>query len=149
MAARGREWPVTPPGLATPLPMAATRDYPLNLGEGYVRPSGGGPEAQRWFARGMLWAHGFNFTEAAHCCRRAFDADPSCALAKWGEAITMGPNYVGERPTHGCYVEVTRANGRLVCFVERPRARSGTSSLGAGGRRGRGETTGRQQHRDL
>ena len=31
--------------------MAATPDYPLNLGAGYVRPCGGNAEAQRWFNR--------------------------------------------------------------------------------------------------
>ena len=41
----------------------------------------------------MLWAHGFNFSEATECCRRAFAADPTCAMARWGEALCMGPNY--------------------------------------------------------
>lgn len=73
--------------------MAATPDYTLDLGAGHVRACGGNDEAQRWFTRAMLWAHGFNFSEATECCRRAFAADPSCAMARWGEALCMGPNY--------------------------------------------------------
>jgi hypothetical protein len=73
--------------------MAATPDYPLDLGDGYVRPCGGNDEAQRWFTRAMLWAHGFNFSEATWCCQRAFAADATCAMAKWGESICTGPNY--------------------------------------------------------
>ncbi len=73
--------------------MAATADYPLDLGTGAVLACGGNEEAQRWFTRAMLWAHGFNFSEATECCRRAFAADPSCAMARWAEALCMGPNY--------------------------------------------------------
>ena len=43
--------------------------------------------------QGTLWAHGFNHTEATSCFRRAYDTDQSCAMAKWGEGIAMGPNY--------------------------------------------------------
>ena len=76
-----------------PAAMAATPDYPLDLGAGHVRACGGNEQAQRWFSRAMLWAHGFNFSEATECCRRAFAADPTCAMARWGEALCMGPNY--------------------------------------------------------
>ena len=51
-----------------PPPMAATPDYPLDLGEGYVRPSGGNPEAQRWFSRiaeSILWIS--PFTQFSWC----------------------------------------------------------------------------------
>ena len=49
--------------------------------------------AQVWFTRGLLWAYGFNHEEAAACFERAIEADPDCALAQWGLAYALGPNY--------------------------------------------------------
>lgn len=50
-------------------------------------------EAQRWFDRGLNWVFGFNHAEAVACFERALDADPGCAMAQWGIAYAMGPNY--------------------------------------------------------
>jgi len=49
--------------------------------------------AQTWFSRGLLWAYAFNHEEAAACFERAIEADPGCALAHWGLAYALGPNY--------------------------------------------------------
>lgn len=49
--------------------------------------------AQRWFDRGLVWTYAFHHEEAARCFERAIDADPSCALAYWGLAYAIGPNY--------------------------------------------------------
>ncbi len=49
--------------------------------------------AQTWFTRGLLWAYAFNHEEAAACFERAIEADPGCALAHWGLAYALGPNY--------------------------------------------------------
>ena len=49
--------------------------------------------AQRWFDRGPNWDFGFNHAEAVVCFTRALDADPGCAMAQWGIAYAMGPNY--------------------------------------------------------
>src|SRR5437016_5012873 len=51
------------------------------------------PEAQRWFDRGLVWSYGFNHEEAIRCFERALEADPACALAHWGIAYAVGPNY--------------------------------------------------------
>ena len=53
----------------------------------------GSPEAQRWFDRGLVWSYGFNHEEAIRCFERAIAADPACALAHWGVAYAVGPNY--------------------------------------------------------
>ncbi len=50
-------------------------------------------EAQTWFDRGLVWTYGYNHEEAIACFRRALDADPGCAMARWGIAYAIGPNY--------------------------------------------------------
>ncbi len=50
-------------------------------------------EAQLWFDRGLNWLYGFNHGEAVACFERAVEADSSCAMAYWGVAIAVGPNY--------------------------------------------------------
>ncbi len=51
------------------------------------------PNAQLWFNRGMAWCYGFNHEEAIVCFERALKHDPSCAMAHWGIAYAIGPNY--------------------------------------------------------
>jgi len=51
------------------------------------------PEAQAWFDRGLVWAYGFNHEEAVYCFEQALSADPDCAMAYWGVAYALGPNY--------------------------------------------------------
>jgi tetratricopeptide (TPR) repeat protein len=51
------------------------------------------PEAQTWFDRGMAWCYGFNHDEAIACFERALDRDPGLAMAHWGIAYAIGPNY--------------------------------------------------------
>ena len=50
-------------------------------------------DAQRWFDRGLNWIFAFNHGEAVECFRKALEADPRCAMAHWGMAYAMGPNY--------------------------------------------------------
>jgi tetratricopeptide (TPR) repeat protein len=67
-------------------------DY-FDLG-GYSRPvSTGSAEAQAWFDRGLIWTYAFNHEEAAVCFRKALAADPELAIAWWGLAYALGPNY--------------------------------------------------------
>src|SRR5712691_8355110 len=49
--------------------------------------------AQAWFDRGLIWTYSFNHEEAVRCFGRALDHDPDCALAYWGLAYALGPNY--------------------------------------------------------
>lgn len=59
----------------------------------YSRHVTGTAPAQIWFNRGLVWAYAFNHEEAAACFERAAEADPGCAMAYWGLAYAVGPNY--------------------------------------------------------
>jgi tetratricopeptide (TPR) repeat protein len=50
-------------------------------------------EAQLWFDRGMVWAYAFNHEEAVRCFENALAVDPDLAIARWGIAYSVGPNY--------------------------------------------------------
>jgi tetratricopeptide (TPR) repeat protein len=67
-------------------------DY-FDLG-GYTRPvTTPSAQARTWFTRGLVWAYAFNHEEAVTCFEQAIEADPGCALAYWGLAYALGPNY--------------------------------------------------------
>jgi tetratricopeptide (TPR) repeat protein len=73
--------------------MSAAIEPYYDLGT-YHRPVGSPePEAQVWFDRGMVWAYAFNHEEAVHCFERALALDPELAIARWGIAYAVGPNY--------------------------------------------------------
>ena len=60
----------------------------------YSRPvTTSSAEAQLWFDRGLIWTYGYNHEEAAECFRKALEHDPDCAMAQWGLAYAVGPNY--------------------------------------------------------
>ncbi|MCT7354453.1 hypothetical protein N4P33_20165 [Streptomyces sp. 15-116A] len=68
-------------------------NYPYDLGT-YSRPvTTTSATAQRWFDRGLLWTYAFHHEEAVACFERAAAADPDCAMAYWGIAYALGPNY--------------------------------------------------------
>ncbi|SON61820.1 hypothetical protein MSIMFI_03339 [Mycobacterium simulans] len=50
-------------------------------------------QAQTWFDRGLVWAYAFNHEEAIRCFQRALELDPDLAIARWGIAYSVGPNY--------------------------------------------------------
>lgn len=50
-------------------------------------------EAQTWFDRGLIWTYAFNHEEAVQCFEKAVEHDPNCAMAYWGIAYSLGPNY--------------------------------------------------------
>ncbi|MEM1298159.1 MAG: hypothetical protein AAGH68_02685 [Pseudomonadota bacterium] len=50
-------------------------------------------EAQLWFDRGLNWLYGYNHGEAVVCFQNTIAADPTCAMAHWGVAYAVGPNY--------------------------------------------------------
>ncbi|WP_298837322.1 hypothetical protein [uncultured Roseobacter sp.] len=66
-------------------------DY-FDLGR-YSRAASADEQAQRWSDRGLVWLYAYNHEEAVACFDRALDADPTCALACWGIAYGIGPNY--------------------------------------------------------
>ncbi|QIE48193.1 hypothetical protein G5B38_21555 (plasmid) [Pseudohalocynthiibacter aestuariivivens] len=51
------------------------------------------PVAQQWFDRGLAWIYGYNHEEAIVCFENALKEDPNCAMAHWGIAYAIGPNY--------------------------------------------------------
>ncbi|MFC9913164.1 tetratricopeptide repeat protein [Streptomyces sp. NPDC059862] len=67
-------------------------DY-YDLGTHSRRVTTSSPEAQLWFDRGLAWTYGFHHEEAVSCFEAAAAADPGCAMAHWGIAYALGPNY--------------------------------------------------------
>ncbi|MET0704850.1 MAG: hypothetical protein ABWY93_34805 [Mycobacterium sp.] len=51
------------------------------------------PQAQLWFDRGLIWAYAFNHGEAISCFEKALTIDADLAMARWGIAYAIGPNY--------------------------------------------------------
>jgi tetratricopeptide (TPR) repeat protein len=50
-------------------------------------------DAQTHFNQGLILLYGFNHDEAARHFRRAAELDPGAAMAYWGLALAIGPNY--------------------------------------------------------
>ena len=74
------------------LSMPASEDY-FDLGSFNRTITTTSPDAQVWFNRGLVWTYGFNHEEAVKCFERAIAADEMCAMAYWGIAYSIGPNY--------------------------------------------------------
>jgi tetratricopeptide (TPR) repeat protein len=51
------------------------------------------PEAQKFFDQGLCLIYDFNHDEAARSFQRAAELDPKLAIAYWGIAEAVGPNY--------------------------------------------------------
>ena len=51
------------------------------------------PEAQQFFDQGLRLIFAFNHDEAARSFQRATELDPKLAIAYWGVAEAVGPNY--------------------------------------------------------
>ncbi|AGZ53308.1 hypothetical protein MKAN_25575 [Mycobacterium kansasii ATCC 12478] len=79
-------------GLGARYGAGMTAEY-FDLGS-YHRPiETSSAEAQLWFDRGLVWAYAFNHEEAIRCFERALALDPELAIARWGIAYAVGPNY--------------------------------------------------------
>ena len=50
-------------------------------------------EAQKFFDQGLRLVYAFNHEEAARSFHRAAELDPKLAMAWWGVALAVGPNY--------------------------------------------------------
>jgi tetratricopeptide (TPR) repeat protein len=68
-------------------------DYPYDLGPYSRKVTTASPDAQRWFDRGLNWCFGYHHEEAVACFEKALEIDPKCAMAHWGVAYAVGPNY--------------------------------------------------------
>jgi tetratricopeptide (TPR) repeat protein len=51
------------------------------------------PEAQQFFDQGLRFIYAFNHDEAARSFERSAELDPKLAIAYWGIAEAVGPNY--------------------------------------------------------
>lgn len=68
-------------------------EYPYDLGRYTRSVTTASADAQRWFDRGLNWCFGYHHEEAIRCFEQALAADPDCAMAHWGVAYAVGPNY--------------------------------------------------------
>ena len=68
------------------------------LGDVHHPVSTKNPEAQRFFDQGLALIYAFNHDEALLSFRRAAELDPQCAMAQWGIALAVGPNYNDPEP---------------------------------------------------
>ncbi|KAK7403844.1 hypothetical protein QQX98_010390 [Neonectria punicea] len=71
----------------------AAHDYAYDLGAYHRRVTTASALGQTWFDRGLVWAYAFNHEEAVACFERVIAADAGCAMAHWGLAYAVGPNY--------------------------------------------------------
>jgi len=74
------------------VPLGDTEPY-YDLGDHHRAVDTPLPQAQVWFDRGLVWAYAFNHEEAIRCFERALALDADLALARWGIAYAIGPNY--------------------------------------------------------
>ena len=63
-----------------------------NLGDHHFKVSTKHPRAQEYFDQGIRLVYAFNHAEAHRSFREAARLDPECAMAYWGQAISLGPN---------------------------------------------------------
>ncbi len=63
------------------------------VGNAHHPVSSKNPEAQKFFDQGLRFIYAFNHDEAARSFQKAADLDPKLAIAYWGIAEAVGPNY--------------------------------------------------------
>ena len=83
------------------------------------------PEAQRYFDQGLMLAIGFNHAEAARSFFEASRLDSTCAMAHWGFAYVLGPNYnAGMEPDNyeRAYAAIKRAQKYASTATEKEKA---------------------------
>ena len=85
---------------ATIYSLAQAKDIPASpprlmpgLGEVHHPVSTKNRQAQQFFDQGLALVYGFNHDEARRSFQRAAELDPKLAMAWWGVALTLGPNY--------------------------------------------------------
>jgi len=74
-------------------PAAKKATLMTGLGDLHHPVSTTNPEAQKFFDQGMRLIYAFNHEEAAGSFQRAAELDPKMAMAYWGLAEAVGPNY--------------------------------------------------------
>ena len=64
-----------------------------NMGKFEVPVTTQSKAARKFFSQGLVFANAFNHAEAARSFREAIRQDSTCAMAHWGLAYVLGPNY--------------------------------------------------------
>ena len=77
--------------LSTSQPLVAQNDVDQQLGSVHFKTSCN-DVAQRRFDRGMRYQHSFWYLNAKEIFEEAIKADPTCAMAYWGIALTLMDN---------------------------------------------------------
>ena len=98
--------------------MATQPDY-FDLGPHQRNVTTASESAQTWFDRGLNWTYGFNHEEAIICFENALEHDPDCAMAHWGIAYAVGPNY--NKPWEAFEPEEARRLVRRIEFCYTPK----------------------------
>src|SRR6266545_5618842 len=78
---------------STPSPPAKTATLMRGLGDLQHPVSTKNPAAQKFFDQGLRLIYAFNHDEAARSFQHAAELDPKLAMANWGIAEAVGPNY--------------------------------------------------------
>jgi tetratricopeptide (TPR) repeat protein len=73
---------------ATPPPLFS------NLGNYHHKITTKSSKAQKYFDQGLRLIYAFNHDEAGRAFHEAARLDPNCAMAYWGIALALGPNYI-------------------------------------------------------
>ena len=76
-----------------PHPSNSSGDGYYDLGQIHMPVTTTSKRAQTWFNRGLVWTYAFNHEEAVKCFEYAAAEDAECAMAYWGIAYALGPNY--------------------------------------------------------
>lgn len=63
-----------------------------NLGKHGMKVSTANERAQLFFNQGLNLYYGFNHLEAYRSFKEVARLDPDCAMAYWGQALSLGPN---------------------------------------------------------
>ncbi|NNE09862.1 MAG: tetratricopeptide repeat protein [Gemmatimonadetes bacterium] len=94
----------------------AASDY-FDLGDFHRPVTAASPEAEEWFVRGLVQCYGFNHEEAVRCFERALAIDPDMAMAHWGIAYALGPNYnnpmMEEEASRGAHEAISKAKSGI------------------------------------
>ncbi len=92
VSSRGDSTPPSPPAVAA---KPAAPKMPLYAGLGPVHHpvTTSSPLAQKYFDQGLAFTYGFNHDEAERSFEQAAQIDPNMAMAYWGIALVLGPNY--------------------------------------------------------
>lgn len=121
---------VTTPALAQHGHHATTNEKPATLlpGLGSLRHpvTTKNARAQQFFNQGLALIYAFNHEEARRSFERAAQLDPQLAMAHWGRALAVGPNYnepqVDQSRLEAAVAALNKARELAAAATERERA---------------------------